>query len=749
MIIERVQKTVLFEEAAKRGITRFELESVPTTYLKMLGTPDMGTQRFGLPTAPLYTAKDGELINVNRLSKFFTGLSRDVTVVEQALDEVGNKIFYLHQEFWAKSQLLKNRSLSLSKAAEAERNKTGSQASWTFSDSFTDTNWIDWSRSGIWVDSSEGIAFLPSSTNESAINVSDITVSQIVYSLGVDNLSSTPDMAIDGLDTTNWRGQFTSTGQVASAVFEFSSPQDISAVQLDPTGFGIYAKLEYDAGSGFQEVTKEVLYRKTTLSAPGSKVSKVRITFSPEGAALPKAAGLRSLRFFKTGTVDSASMYTTTIGVPVTFSEIKIDFAARFPEGADIKAYYSFDNVIWKEAGRGQWVSVRDNESNTIKIRKEDVLYENGLYNISTDNYPISKTSGVMLIGKDQVEVTALRKDYLSTGELPHTPSLEDYSAQDTRKFTTWLDVGTFNERSEYPNHLYLQPEYGVYTSVIRGENTLPYQFQVKGESYMDFAMLLMSGSVGTRIAQPNHTYKVSYQIFIEQDYVIDSCKYFFYQGIRARGAKPFRDVGRSYGAFSVFVNNSLVCSSSKPYTVYSTADSGSFIEGGSGGQGEAGTPFSIALKRGWNSIDVLVHTIDPLTYGEDQNTPSGIYPYLQLSLFPSLFDERLRDEIGITKIVASGERGPVSEFDLLWNVPQDPKFWAWSTSSSSLLFNTWNVQAIDGFLTGSGPNYELDYKGLPDADVSYSEIRARFDFSRSQITKSGPILEDYQISAR
>ena len=149
MIIERVQKTVLFNEAAKRGITRFELESVPTTYLKMLGTPDMGVQRFGLPTAPLYTAKDGELINVGRLSKFFTGLSRDVTVVEQALDEVGNKIFYLHQEFWAKSQLLKNRSLSLSKAAEAERNKTGSQASWTFSDSFTDTTRIDWSRSSI------------------------------------------------------------------------------------------------------------------------------------------------------------------------------------------------------------------------------------------------------------------------------------------------------------------------------------------------------------------------------------------------------------------------------------------------------------------------------------------------------------------------------------------------------------------------------------------------------------------------
>jgi len=749
MIIEQTQKNVLFNEASKRGITRFELESVPATYLKMLGTPDMGVQQFGLPTAPIYKAVDGDKINVKKISLFFTGLSRDVTVSEQAVKAVDDKIQALQEEFWAKSQLLKSRALSLSKAAAAEKKKAGSQASWSFIEGFTNTNWIDWSRSTVWVDSSEGVTFLPTSTTEASINYADISVEQIVYSSGVDSLSSTPHMAVDGLDTTNWRAQFTSVGQIASAVFSFNTPQDISSIQLDPTGFGISVIIEAESGKGFTEIAREILYRKTTLSCPISKVNKLRITFSSEGAALPKAAGIRDVKFYKSGSADSASLYSTSIGVPVSFSEIKLDVTGKYPEGSNARIYYSFDDITWKECTPGQWTAVRDNEVATYTVKREDVLYENGFYTIAVDNAPASITTGKMLIGVNQVEVTAFRKDYLVSGEAPHTPSLDDFQDNQVRKFSTWLGVGTYNERSSYQNHLYLQPEYNLFTSVVKGAEILPFQFQTENEKYMDMALVLMAGTVGTRIAQPNHTYKLSFQVYIEDDYVLDSCKAYFYQGIRTRPAKTFRDAGKCYGAYSVYINKNLVNSSSKPYTVYNTLENESFIEGGVAGQGEAGSSFSMSFNRGWNTIDILVHTVDPLIYGEDSSFPEGLYPYLQVSLFPSLFDPRLMEEMKITKICASGERGPISEFDLLWNVPQDHRFWGWSTDGTSILFNTWNTQAIDGFLKGSGPNYELDYKSLPDADSNYSTVKVRMDMFRSQLTKDGPIIDEYRVSVK
>lgn len=749
MIIEQTQKSIFFNEAARRGITRFELESVPATYLKMLGTPDIGIQQFGLPTAPIYKAVDGEKINVKKISTFFTGLSRDVAVSDESVRAVDNKIRALQEEFWAKSQLLKNRALSLSKAAAAEKKKAGTQSSWSFVDGFTNTNWIDWTRSSVWVDSSEGIVFLPTATSESAINYADLTVEQILYSPSVDSLSSNPEMAIDGLDSTNWRAQFTAAGQIASAVFSLNNITDISSIQIDPTGFGISVIIEADAGKGFQEIAREILYKKTTLSCPTMSVRKLRVTFSSEGSALPKAAGIRSFRIFKSGSVDSATLYSTEIGIPVSFSEIKLDVSGKYPEGSNTRMYYTFDNVSWKEATAGQWLAVRDNEVATYSLRREDVVYENGFYTIPVDNAPASITTGKLLIGVDQVEVSAFRRDYLVNGEAPHTPSLDDFDDQQTRKFSTWLGVGTYNERSSYPNHLYLQPEYNLYTSVLKGAEILPFQFQADNEKYMDMSMVLMAGTVGTRIAQPNHTYKVSFQIYLEDDYVLDSCKAYFYQGIRTRPAKPFRDAGKCYGAYSVYVNKTLVNSSSKPATIYNTMENDSFIDGGSSGQGEAGQSFSMSFNRGWNTIDVLVHTVDPLVFGEDTSFPEGLYPYLQLSLFPSLFDPRLMSEMKITKVCASGERGPISEFDLLWNVPQDPRFWSWSGEGSSVLFNSWNVQPIDGFLRGQGPNYELDYKALPDADVTYSTVRIRLDAFRSQLSKDGPILDEYRVSVK
>lgn len=748
-LIERTQKTVLFDEAARKGITRFQLESVPATYRSLLGVPDVGVQQFGIPTAPLYRAVDGEPVRIDKMSAFLTGLNRDARVAEQALSTVESEVASWREQVWARSQLLKNRSLALSRTAAAEQARSSNQASWTFSDSFTDTTWLDMAATTAWLDGSEGSMFLPTSGPSASVPPAAIEAGEASLSPGVDSLGSTPSMASDGLETTNWRAQFTAAGQRASAVFRLSEPTDVSSIQVDPTGFGIQCWIEADNGDGFKEVSSDVLYAKTTVLASVKKARAFRVSFTSVGAALPKAAGIRSLRFFTSDVSDEATVRSKAVGVPVPYTEVRFDYSAKIPDGAKIRSYYSLDGLVWKEAPKGAWTTVRDLTTASVELDRDEVSNENGLWKIEVDAEPSSRSSGTMQVGRGQVQVTTMRKDFVANGELPHIPSLADFAASGVRTYTTWLDVGYYSLRSTYPNHLYMVPSKSQVSPVARGAGILPFEFQVDGEPYRDMAFLLMAGTLSSRIAQPNHTYRTSFKVYASRDYVVDGSRWFFYQGTRSRSGRTFRDSGRAFGAFSVYVNDSLVASSDKPYTVYDTESSGSYIEGGSSGLGEAGSPFTIPLKTGWNTIDVLVHTLDPATYGSDPSMPDGYYPYLQLSMYPSLFDPRLQEAAGIDQVVASGEVPPVSEFELLWNVPQDPRFWAWSEDSASVKFNVWEPATVDGFLKGPGPRYTLFYRGLPEALAAYSEIRARFDLVRDASTGAGPTLDGYQVMVR
>ncbi len=63
-MIERVQKQVLFEEAARKGVVGSQLLQVPDILKRLIGVNDIGTRVYGGPLSPLYTAKEGQFIDV-------------------------------------------------------------------------------------------------------------------------------------------------------------------------------------------------------------------------------------------------------------------------------------------------------------------------------------------------------------------------------------------------------------------------------------------------------------------------------------------------------------------------------------------------------------------------------------------------------------------------------------------------------------------------------------------------------------
>jgi len=747
-LITTTQKTVLLDEASRIGITRFQLDTIPATYKKLLGTPDIGMQQYGLPTAPIYLADFGADVSVQRMSKYFSGVYRDLRVADQALYDIENKIISFQYSLWARTQLLKNKAQTLQKSAAAEQSRSDNNASWSFSDSLTDTNWLDMSKTTAWIDCSEGIAFLPTVGPSSSVSSDLISITE-QHSSGLDMLGSSADMAIDNSDSTNWRAMFTDATQMCSAVFTFTSALNISAVAIDPVGFGINVSIDADTGTGFTQIASEILYKKTTISTPVSAVKTIKISFTSFGAVLPKSAGMRSLRFILSGGADSASIVTKTIGVSVPYSQVLINYDATVPQGARLVPMISLDGLLWKTLQAGVWTQVAPSSTPRVAIDPTAVSFDSGLYKIKMDSLPESSSTGSMQIGADQVEVTAIRHDYTADGDIPHLPLPQDFDDLSTKSFTTWMGVPYRNARSTYPNHVYMLPYANQLPAVTRGQNILPFEFQVDGEAYKDFTILPMAGPIADRICQPNYSYKIVYNVYAENDYVIDNARYWFLQGTRSRVSKSFKDAGRSYGAFSLVINDVMVASSSKPYTIYVEQDNGSYIEGGAAGMGEAGTRFTLSLKQGWNTVSIQVHTIDPLFYGADATTPDGFAPYLQLSLNPSLFDTRVQDLAGVSKIVASGTVSPVNEFDLLWNTPRDRRFWAWSDEGGYILFNSWGTTIIDGYICGTNPNYVLEYTGLPDAAPEFSQVIARLDLLRDQSTASGPLVNSYQIMVK
>lgn len=739
MAIERHQKVLIFEEAARRGVVFSDLPSIPDLYQEILGIHDIGDRKLGNPLTPIYTAKTGELIDIPRISAYFTGLVRDLKVADYSLTELENNILMTNLEVWARMQLVKNRASLVSEAAHTERVRTALGADWAYTESFHNTNRIDMERTSAWIDTAEGAAFLPVSGNEQSVPPSMISIGDIKIPGGVSLLGSTPMMAFDGLESTNWRAIFgvppatEDDGIGCTAIL--SEPRDIMGIMLDPIGFGTIVSVDADNGDGFKNVVKAVIYNRKTFPVEMNGVKKIRISMIPDSTAYPRTVGLRNVILYSSLSSRFASVYSLILKPTSPFTQIKIESTADVPNGSEITPYYATaEDGPWVKLNTGDWGSVDAITSQSINIDFLGTQLNAGLYRFPTGTNPsVNSKEGFLEVGRNQMEVACLRRDYSDIGEAPHTPEPGDFSTEDVIR--TWSPVDKIDINTEST----IIQEYGVSIptlyGVTRGQQ-IAFQRKYSVDPYTQLCFVPLMGSTAENTMQFNHTYRFRCWVHCTREGFYDQGKYWFYQGYRLASARKYREVGKSYSAFSVYMNGELIASDNTPYTI----SSDNSIETG----GESGRNFSMKLIEGWNLFEVYMHVVDPSIFYSDAFEVGS--PYVQLSLTPCLFDPSFQLDYGITAVLGSGQRGPVDSFDLLWNLPLDQTYWSWSDDRQYIMFNRVTTRAIDGYFAGSNPDSLLLYKGIGQES---SDLFIRMDLEREAAASAGPYLRTYRVMVR
>ena len=243
---------------------------------------------------------------------------------------------------------------------------------------------------------------------------------------------------------------------------------------------------------------------------------------------------------------------------------------------------------------------------------------------------------------------------------------------------------------------------------------------------------------------QADHNYRISFMVYAPKAFSYQDSKYWFYQGYRLANKRLYKDIGKSFGTFSIYINDQLVASEETAKTI-STDNK---IEGNPLTQTDLGQPFTMNFNEGWNKVEILMNVIDPSKYGSDAFDVQD-QPFLQLSIYPCLFDSKFADrsDTYISKIIASGQYKPVNEFDLLWSLPRDPSFWAWSNDRQYLLFNTNTLQSIDGYYFGSVPISTLNYKSVQSDSVD--DLYIKVVLEREDSTQVSPIIDEYNVMVR
>jgi hypothetical protein len=746
-LIESLQKQILFDEAAKKGLVAGQLFSVGEIYENLLGPTDIGQYLYGNPLAGVYVAKAGYEIDVTRIASFFKGLARDLKVVSYANQTLEDQLLLISLEFWIKSQLLKTKAIDIQKRAEQEKFRAVYNALWVFTETFNTVDYLDLARTTADFDSSEGIAFIPSAITSQPLKQYNITVTNLTLPTGGNTLGSTPMMAVDGLLNTNFRCLFVDQTK-CSFILNFDSSYSLGAITIDPVGFGINLMVEAYVDNSWQKVATQGIFNKTSLPIDVA-TAKIRLSFNIADSVLPKTGGIREITFTSTSSSDRASVYSKKLTPSEVFKEVKIDYNSQTTAAGSLNFYYSTaSGGPWNKVYDGTWSSV--GESNSIY---KQVLIENssrserfrGLYGINVGNFSVSPKEGKLEVGKNQVEVTAVRQDWLETGDSSRILNLTDF--EQGRLMKAWSNVPTL----DISPSSYIFQNYGAGTlstaGISRGSSnflfqrsTAPGSSTIAGSTLSKYKRLCIVPLTGTgnNICQYSHSYRIKFYVYAPNAIFFKDGRIWFLQGFKATNTKPYKEIGRVAGTYSMYINDVLAAADNQPYTIFqdNTLETGA----------EVGRPYSLTLVEGWNKVEIFINTVDPQIYGSDSF--DSVSPYLQLEIFPSLFDESFAQETAtnITNILASGEKKPVNEFDLLWNLPEDPTFWAWSEDRSAVLFNINKVRSIDSYFTGASPNSYVNYRML-DNSSDISDLYIRADLERG-ITSS-PILSDYTVFVR
>lgn len=758
-MIEKVQKQIIFEEAARKGIMDSQILQIPQILQNILGITDIGVQKYGMPLCPLYTAKSGELIEIPKISNFFIGLARDIKVADTALTNLENDLLLFNLEIWTRMQLLKNRSNDLSKKAKIEKLRSSLGATWVYTETFSDTRLIDMQQTTAWIDSSEGIAFIPNSGDEKTVPMQDINLVETTIPSLSNFLGSNPKQAFDGLDATNWRCLFVSDDWTC-ALFKLNNSSDLTAISIDPVGFGIEVKVEVEINGILEEAVKAIIYSKKTFPIYKSKVSKIKISYKSATTVLPKVVGIKEVVLYQTISTRFSEIYSQRLKPNEPFTEIKLATKGEFPQGTKIITFFrTSTGATWTEIRNNDWNSIYPTDTTSLTLSFTEAVQGTsadgfrGLYGkgLNLSSIPITTTEGSLEIGNNMVEVTSFKKDWIEEGSFPKILSPTDFTNFKTKRTWSSVPIKSFiTQGSGTCLQLYGETTIKGTADLTRGGPYMLFQrklddsYPIEISTYNQLCIVPLVGGTASGVMQSEYNYKLSFMVYAPKAFSYQDARYWFYQGYRQANRRLYKDIGKSFGTFAIYVNETLAVGED----VAKTISTDNKIDGVSITEIDLGKSFSLNLNAGWNKIEILMNVYDPSKYGPDSFDVGG-QPYLQLSIYPSLFDSKFTESLGtyISKILASGAHKPVNEFDLLWNLPREPIFWSWALDRQSILFNTNELKNIDGYYTGVPPVSILTYKSIQANNID--DLYLKIQLEREDSSNVSPIIDEYNVMVR
>jgi hypothetical protein len=611
-----------------------------------------------------------------------------------------------------------------------------------------------------WIDSAEGVAFIPNSGDEKTVPMQELTLLESSVPSLSNLLGSNPKQAFDGLESTNWRCLFV-TDEWTSATFKLEKDSDLTAISIDPVGFGIEVKVELLVRDTFEEVVRAIIYSKKTFPIYKKDVTKIRVSYKSATTVLPKVVGIREVVLYQTISTRFAEIHSQRLKPSDSFTEIKLSTKGELPQGTSITTFFrTSTGVAWTQLRNNDWNPIYATDTTSLMlsfteaVKGTSTLGYRGLYGkaLSLGSIPVTNTEGTLEIGNNMVEVTAFKKDWIEDGQFPRMLRPEDFSNYKTRRTWSTVPIKSFiTQGSGTCVQLYGETTIKSSADLTRGGPHILFQrkldetvYPLDISRYNQLCIVPLVGGTVSGMMQSDYNYKISFMVYAPKAFSYQDARYWFYQGYRVADRRLYKDLGKSFGTFVLYVNDVLVVGEDLAKTISTDHK----IDGISVNETDLGKPFSLNFNSGWNKVEILMNVYDPSKYGPDA-FDIGDQPFLQLSIYPSLFDTKFteRADTYISKILASGAHKPVSEFDLLWNLPKEPIFWAWSSDRQSVMFNTNELKNIDGYFSGSPPTSILTYKSIQANNVD--DLYIKVVLEREDSSMMSPIIDEYNVMVR
>lgn len=728
-LIKEAQRTFLFDEAAQYALKQYDFVLLGDYLEKVLNDPDYKDKlKKAQPLTSLYEALPNAEINVPSIKSVLENMIRDIEILGSALDKIDNIALNFLNTNGLEIQLLKKLSTAVKTQAESEKLRLAEKANWSFVETFNTTNQIDLSLTTASIDTAEGVVYPNTLVGEIPLTLE----SESVLDSGGSLKSSASEM-LDRSSKTAWVVYCTTPNVAARAKLNLPK-SDLTGITIDPIGFGITIKLTFIGSDDTYEVT-ETIYSTKTIRLSTPNITSIVLEFSSPSSTLPKACGIREIKVMGNSSELEGSIYTKAFSL-TTFNELKVTSIQSTPPNTNINWYWSYDQSTWNKFTPNQWFSVTSQGSVKEIIEPSTLAQDGILYRPTTFALaPFNLSSGRLEVGENQFEVTAQRKNLFAEGVMNYPPSPTEF----TPGLKTWANADV---------SVGVQPATSIQSEVQLAGSSIDHPYFQAGvglvanlptNSGNSLVWLPISGSRPS--FQKNYHYRFKVKVFCKNDVLINTGRYWFLQGFKAAGTKTFREARFSLGSFSMWINGLAVCGDTYPDTLYDDGSADSRAINGNG--------FTFALTKGWNEIEYHIYRPEIPSYLKDADL---VEEFLQLVIYPNIFDSTFKDTYGITKVLGSGEFPSSSQFDLVWKKPKELIHWAWSEFlTGTMVFNTNKTHKIDGFYGGtlaqSYPNLNLFYKSA--SSISSLSLYLRADLQKMNEGDARPTISQYEAMTR